>query len=73
MNSFYKAAVTFKNQVDAVVWSTLTRLWLNHELYLFLDQSELAKVIYVLATSILDYCYHCTGLPLKNVQKLQLV
>ncbi|XP_053112476.1 uncharacterized protein LOC128327575 [Hemicordylus capensis] len=61
-------------QVEAVARGAFARLQLVHQLCPFLEKADLATVTHALVTSQLDYCNTLyVGLPLKNIQKLQLV
>ena len=54
--------------------SAFAQLKLVRQLHPFLEMSDLATVTHALVTSHFDYCNAlCVGLPLKTVQKLQLV
>lgn len=52
----------------------LLQFWLEIHLQLFLDRKALAAVVHALVISRSDYCNVLdVGLPLKTIQKLQLV
>ena len=61
-------------QVAMVARSAFSQLKLVHQLFPFLEMLDLATVIHASVTSRLDYCNTLfVGLPLKTVQKPQLV
>ena len=68
------SALSLDAQVSGVARSPFAELKLVRQLRPFLEKSDLATVTHALVTSRLDYCnVFYVGLPLKSVQKLQLV
>ena len=67
-------SMSLEAQVASVAQSAFYQLWLVAPLCPYLDRDNLASVVYALVTSKLGYCNALyMGLPLKTVQKLQLV
>lgn len=66
--------LSLKSQVVLVARSIFFQLWLICQLWLLLGRNDLAIVLHVLVTCMLDYCNaFCMGLPLKTTQKFQMV
>ena len=66
--------LTMETQVASVVRSAYFHLWWIAQLRPYLDVGTLATLVHVLIVSRLDYCNALyVGLPLKMMQKLQMV
>ncbi|XP_061465627.1 uncharacterized protein LOC133376825 [Rhineura floridana] len=67
-------SLSLEAQIASVAQGAFYQLRLVAQLHPYLDRENLASVVHVLVTSKLDYCNALyVGLPLKTVQKLQLV
>ena len=67
-------SLSLEAQVASVAQSAFYQLRLVAQLRPYLDRDDLASVVHALVTSKLDYCNALyVGLPLKTVQKLQLM
>ncbi|XP_061443806.1 uncharacterized protein LOC133365612 isoform X9 [Rhineura floridana] len=69
-----ESSLSLETQVASVARSAFYQLRLVAQLRPYRDRDNLASVVHALVTSKLDYCNGLyVGLPLKTVQKLQLV
>ncbi|XP_078241329.1 uncharacterized protein LOC140704108 [Pogona vitticeps] len=66
--------LSLEAQVDSVARGTFLQLWKLYQLRPYLGEQSLMTVTHALVTSHIDYCNALyVGLPLKMVQRLQLV
>ena len=74
MGVLLEPSLSLEAQVASVARSAFYQLRSVAQLRPYLDRDSLASVVHALVTSKLDYCNVLyMGLPLKMVQKLQLV
>ena len=74
MSVLLDSSLTLDSHVLLVARSAFAQLKLVHQLRLFLEMLDLTTVAHAFVTSCLGYCNMLyVGLPLKTVQKFQLV
>lgn len=74
MGELLDSQLSLENQLAAVARNAFAQFQLVHQLWPYLNQSNLAMVVHALVTSKFNYCNtFYVGLPIKIVRKLQLV